>query len=136
LKQMIIPPIDQRDVHRRPLERSGRTQTTKPTTDNDDSLPSKFSPHSSRLSYRRLFAAVPVTLHGSCRDSARHSLAPCFAIETGRESNVIRGTITTKDVLLNASTIVRGFGVAAYLRCLGVLLIGRRTTFLELVCPR
>ncbi len=49
---------------------------------------------------------------------------------------MIRGTITTKDVLLNASTIVRSFGLATYLRCLGALLTGRRTTFLELVWQR
>jgi hypothetical protein len=46
---------------------------------------------------------------------------------------VIRGIITNRDVLLNASTIVRSFGLGAYLRCLGALLTGRRTTFLELV---
>ena len=49
---------------------------------------------------------------------------------------MIRGIITNRDVLLNASTIVRSFGLRAYLRCLGVLLTGRRTTFLHLVWSR
>jgi hypothetical protein len=53
-----------------------------------------------------------------------------------RGTNVIKGTITNRDVLLYASTIVRSFGLGAYLRCLGALLTGRRTTFLELVWPR
>ena len=45
---------------------------------------------------------------------------------------MIIGSITTKDVLLNASTIVRSFGLSTYARCLRALLTGRRTTFLEL----
>ncbi len=64
------------------------------------------------------------------------SRGPCFAMQTSRGSHVIRGTITTKDVVLNAWTIVRSFGLATYLRCLGALLTGRRTTFLELVWSR
>ena len=49
---------------------------------------------------------------------------------------MISGSITTKDVLLNASTIVRSFGLSTYARCLRALLTGRRTTFLELVWQR
>jgi len=49
---------------------------------------------------------------------------------------MISGNITTKDVLLNASTIVRSFGLSTYVRCLHALLTGRRTTFLELAWPR
>ena len=49
---------------------------------------------------------------------------------------MISGSVTTRDVLLNASTIVRGFGLGTYLRCLNALLTGRRTTFLELAWPR
>jgi len=64
------------------------------------------------------------------------SRGPCFAMKTSRGSNVIRGTITTKDVVLNASTILRCFGLAIYLRCLGALVTGRHTTFLELVWSR
>ena len=52
------------------------------------------------------------------------------------EWTMISGSITTKDVLLNASTIVRGFGLSTYARCLHALLTGRRTTFLELAWPR
>jgi len=46
------------------------------------------------------------------------------------------GSITTKDVLLNAWTIVRSFGLSTYVRCLRALLTGRRTTFLELAWSR
>ncbi len=49
---------------------------------------------------------------------------------------MIRGTITTRDVLLNSSTIVRGFGLGTFVRCLRALLMGRRTTFLELAWSR
>jgi hypothetical protein len=49
---------------------------------------------------------------------------------------MIKGCITTRDVLLNASMIVRGFGLGTFLRCLRALLTGRRTTFLELAWPR
>jgi len=49
---------------------------------------------------------------------------------------MISGSITTKDVLLNAATIVRSFGLSTYVRCLRALLTGRRTTFLELAWPR
>ena len=52
------------------------------------------------------------------------------------EWTMISGSITTKDVLLNASTIVRSFGLSTYVRCLRALLTGRRTTFLELAWPR
>lgn len=48
---------------------------------------------------------------------------------------MISGSITTRDVLLNASTIVRSFGLGTYLRCLNALLTGHRTTFLELAWP-
>jgi len=49
---------------------------------------------------------------------------------------MIIGSITNKDVLLNASTIVRSFGLSTYARCLRALLTGRRTTFLELAWQR
>jgi len=49
---------------------------------------------------------------------------------------MISGSITTKDVLLNASTIVRGFGLSTNVRCLHAVVTGRRTTFLELAWPR
>lgn len=45
---------------------------------------------------------------------------------------MITGSITSKDVLLNAATIVRSFGLSTYARCLRAMLTGRRTTFLEL----
>jgi len=49
---------------------------------------------------------------------------------------MISGTITTRDVLLHASTILRSFGLGTLVRCLRALLTGRRTTFLELAWPR
>jgi hypothetical protein len=46
----------------------------------------------------------------------------------------MRGLITTKHLLVNASTIVQEFGVLAYLRCLQLALFsGRRVTFLECI---
>jgi hypothetical protein len=53
-----------------------------------------------------------------------------------KELAMVQGLITSKDVLLHGPTIVRSFGVRRYLRCLCVLLTGRRTTFLELVWSR
>jgi hypothetical protein len=46
---------------------------------------------------------------------------------------VIRGLITSKDVLLRGHLIVREFGVSTWLRCCLAVLARRRTTFLELV---
>ena len=46
---------------------------------------------------------------------------------------MIQGLITSKDVLLRGSIIVREFGLSTWLRCCLVLLTGRRTTFLEVV---
>jgi hypothetical protein len=49
---------------------------------------------------------------------------------------MIQGLITSKHVLWHAGTIVRSYGVRRYLRCVGALLSGRRTTFLELIWAR
>jgi hypothetical protein len=46
---------------------------------------------------------------------------------------MIVGLITSRTVLLHPSSIVRGFGVRRYLRCVLALLSPRRTTFLELI---
>ncbi len=43
----------------------------------------------------------------------------------------IRGTITSRDVLLNGATIVREFGPRALLRCCMAMVLRRRTTFLD-----
>ena len=43
----------------------------------------------------------------------------------------IRGTITSRDVLLNGATIMREFGARAWLRCCMAMLRGRPTTFLD-----
>jgi hypothetical protein len=48
----------------------------------------------------------------------------------------MQGVITGKDVLLHSLTIVREFGPATYLRCLGALASRRRCTFLDVVCGR
>lgn len=42
----------------------------------------------------------------------------------------ICGTITTREVVWHAATIVRLFGPAAFIRCCGALISGRKTTFL------
>jgi hypothetical protein len=46
---------------------------------------------------------------------------------------MIQGLITSKDVLLHGSTILRGYGIRGYMKCLRALVSRRRTTFLELV---
>jgi len=46
---------------------------------------------------------------------------------------VIQGLITSKDVLWNGRSIVRGYGLRQYVRCLCAVLSRRRTTFLELI---
>ena len=51
-----------------------------------------------------------------------------------KELAMVQGLITSADVLWHAPTIIRGFGLRSYLRCLAALLSRRRTTFLELVC--
>jgi hypothetical protein len=48
---------------------------------------------------------------------------------------MILGLITTKDVLRHAPMIVRGFGVAAFLRCCLVILRRRPMTFLGCIFP-
>lgn len=46
----------------------------------------------------------------------------------------MRGLITTRHLLLNASTIIHEFGFGAYVRCLGQALLSRKpVTFLECV---
>jgi len=46
---------------------------------------------------------------------------------------MIAGVVTTKHVLLHSPTIVASFGLRAWLICCKALLVGRRTTFLELI---
>jgi len=46
---------------------------------------------------------------------------------------MIRGLITTRDVLLHAPIIVGEFGAAIWLRCCLVALRRRPTTFLECI---
>jgi hypothetical protein len=45
----------------------------------------------------------------------------------------VRGTITSKDVLLHPVTIVRLWGPAFYVRCLRAIASGRSCTFLEVL---
>jgi hypothetical protein len=49
---------------------------------------------------------------------------------------MVRGLITSKDVLLRSTVIVREFGLWTWLRCCLVLFSRRRITFLELVFAR
>jgi hypothetical protein len=46
---------------------------------------------------------------------------------------MITGLITTAHVLRHPATVVREFGLAAYLRCCMVILRRQKTTFLECV---
>jgi len=50
--------------------------------------------------------------------------------------HAMRGVITGRDVMQNVGTIYREFGVRCLARCLWVLAIGKRTTFLEVVIDR
>lgn len=46
---------------------------------------------------------------------------------------VMRGIITGRDVMQNLGIIWREFGARCFLRLMWVLLIGKQTTFLEVV---
>jgi hypothetical protein len=48
---------------------------------------------------------------------------------------VMRGIITGKDVVLHSASIVRHFGVAAYLACVWATLTRKQTTFLRVLYP-
>lgn len=48
-------------------------------------------------------------------------------------SEVVQGSITSKDVLFHAFTIVRLFGPSFYLRCVKAIASGRPCTFLEVL---
>jgi hypothetical protein len=45
----------------------------------------------------------------------------------------MRGIITGSDVVQNVGIIYREFGARCLMRCLWVLAIGKRTTFLEVI---
>lgn len=45
----------------------------------------------------------------------------------------MRGIITGRDVVQNVGIIYREFGVRCLARCLWVLAIGKRTTFLDVI---
>jgi len=45
----------------------------------------------------------------------------------------VRGIITGRDVVQNLGIIYREFGARCLVRCLWVLAIGKRTTFLDVV---
>jgi hypothetical protein len=47
----------------------------------------------------------------------------------------MKGTITGKDVVLHSASIVRHWGVAAYLSCLWAALTRKQTTFLRVLYP-
>jgi hypothetical protein len=64
------------------------------------------------------------------RASARSALAPTLLLRT----RVMRGVITSRDVLKNVGIIYREFGPRCLARLLWVLLVGKQTTFLEVVC--
>lgn len=47
----------------------------------------------------------------------------------------MRGIITGKEVMLHSASIVRHFGVAAYLACVWATLTRKQTTFLRVLYP-
>jgi hypothetical protein len=48
-------------------------------------------------------------------------------------TDTMRGIITGRDVVQNVGIIYREFGARCLLRCLWVLAVGKRTTFLDVV---
>jgi hypothetical protein len=64
----------------------------------------------------------------------------CFPITTSASAMQytldVQGSITSKDVLLHAFTIVRLFGPTFYLRCVKAIASGRPCTFLEVLAER
>ena len=48
----------------------------------------------------------------------------------------VQGSITSRDVLLHAFTIVRLFGPTFYIRCVKAIASGRPCTFLEVLVDR
>jgi hypothetical protein len=48
----------------------------------------------------------------------------------------MRGTITTRELMIHTVTIVRLWGPRTYLRCLGAVLRGHPTTFLTVLYAR
>lgn len=49
---------------------------------------------------------------------------------------IVQGTITSRDVLLHAFTIVRLWGPAFYVRCVRAIASRRPCTFLEVLADR
>ena len=46
----------------------------------------------------------------------------------------MQGTITTRHLVTNASTIIHEFGLGAYMRCVAAAMLSRKhVTFLEMV---
>ncbi len=46
----------------------------------------------------------------------------------------MRGTITSRHVVLYAFTIIRLWGLRTYLRCLHAAITNKKTTFLSVLC--
>lgn len=61
------------------------------------------------------------------------SSRPELASPLLRLIRAMRGVITGRDVMQNVGIIYREFGVRCLSRCLWVLAIGKRTTFLETI---
>jgi hypothetical protein len=49
---------------------------------------------------------------------------------------IVRGAITSRDVLLHSFTILRLWGPGVYLRCVKAIATGRSCTFLEVIADR
>jgi hypothetical protein len=54
--------------------------------------------------------------------------------ERDRRENVMRGTITAREVFRHAPIIIRIWGTGCYLACLRAALSRRPCTFLEVLC--
>ena len=63
--------------------------------------------------------------------SARRALTLASGLLGGIRA--MRGIITGRDVMQNVGIIYREFGARCLVRCLWVLAIGKRTTFLDVI---
>ena len=65
-----------------------------------------------------------------CLPSARRTAWP---VAHAADERTMKGFITTRDVLLHPMAIIGGFGLRVYARCVGRVLSGRPSTFLECI---
>ena len=80
--------------------------------------------------FRGAVSVQLLMLHGGLRCTRRKIELASVLLHPTR---AMHGVITGRDVMQNVGIIYREFGVRCLARCLWVLAIGKRTTFLELI---